>query len=174
MADDNLHPLNGLIRAIMDQESDFNPNAISPDGAVGIMQVMPEYVYDYGYGVPSLSVFAEEMGFDPGDESLQSAQNLLRDPILNERMGRAIFDGLLAEYDGDLRAVLTAYNMGAPAYASWVASGADPANLDDEAREYAPGVISNYERMYGQRPPETLLPEHRTLPQPRPRGLLAQ
>lgn len=172
MADTETHPMKGLIRAIMDQESDFRPSVISKDGAVGLMQVVPEFAFEYGYGVPSLGTFAREMGFDPGQETVADAHNLLHDPVLNERMGRAIFEGLLKHHDGDLRAALTAYNMGAPKYSEWVAAGSNPENLDNEARNYASGVISNYERMYGRPPPATLLPEQRVVP--RPRALLDQ
>ena len=174
MAGPQRHPLSGLIRAIMDQESDFNPNAISEDGAVGLMQVLPEYADDYGYGVPSLFNIAEAEGFDVGSRSPADAASLLRDPVLNERMGREIFIGLLERFDGNLQDALTAYNMGGPAYVQFLAGGGDRSRLDDEAREYYPGVMSNYERMYGETLPEVLTPEMIARPMQRPSGLLAR
>ena len=174
MAEPNRHPLSGLIRAIIDQESDFRPDAISEDGAIGLMQVLPQYAGEYGYGVQSLFDMAEAEGFDVGSGSPADAASLLRDPVLNERMGTEIFTTLLSRYDGNLQDALTAYNMGAPAYDEFLASGGDRALLDDEAQNYYPGVMANYERMYGQTLPETLPPQMRMMPMQRPLGLLAR
>lgn len=171
MAETHSQIMRGLIEAIMDQESDFRPSVESEDGAVGLMQVMPQYAHRYGYGVPGLAELAQEMGFDVGDMTLEDRRQLLMDPVLNERMGTAILGGLLSHTGGDLEAALTAYNMGGPAYDEWTAAGANPNNLDEEARNYASGVYGNYERMRGQQLPEFF---HYTTPQRRPAGLLAQ
>jgi len=171
MAETRSEIMRGLIQPIMDQESDFRPDAISEDGAVGLMQVMPEYAFQYGYGVPSLAVLAEEMGFDVPAETTDAAHQLLLDPELNERMGTEILRGLLKDQDGNLREALTAYNMGAPDYKKWRAAGADPKKLDKEARNYASGVFENYRRMYGRELPEFF---PLATPRARPAGLLTQ
>ena len=171
MAEKYSEVMRGLIQAIMDQESDFNPSAVSPDGAVGIMQVMPRYAHRYGYGVPNIFDVADEMGLEPADRSVSSAHQLLLDPVLNERMGTSILRGLIGHTRGNLRDALTAYNMGGDAYDDWIAAGANPRSLDEEARHYAPGVYANYQRITGRQLPEFF---HATMPQRRPAGLLAQ
>jgi len=174
MAGSKRHPLGGLINAIIDQESDWRPDAVSEDGAVGLMQILPQYADDYGYGVGSLFDMARERGFDVNRRSPADAAGLLRDPVLNEMMGREIFTNLLTHFDGNLEDALTAYNMGAPAYERFQQSGGDRRRLDDEARNYYPGVMANYERLYGESLPPVLSPEMRVVPQPRPSGLLSR
>ncbi len=75
-----------LLRAIARAESNFNPGAVSPKGALGLMQLMPETAQAYGVKDP----------FDP-EENVRGAAAYLRD--------------LLAEFQ-DVRLALAAYNAG--------------------------------------------------------------
>lgn len=171
MAENYSEVMRGLIQAIMDQESDFRPSVESDDGAVGLMQILPQYAHQYGYGVPNIFDVAAEMGFDPSDESIQSARQLLFDPALNERMGTSILNALISHTDGNLPDALTAYNMGGDAYDEWISAGANPSRLDEEARTYAPEVYANYERITGRALP-FFFPS--VTPMRRPSGLLNQ
>jgi hypothetical protein len=74
------------------QESKFNPDAVSPKGAVGIAQIMPDTARDPGYGVTPI-----EDRTDP-EESLRFSAEFMR--------------ALLDEYNGDYGLALAAYNAG--------------------------------------------------------------
>lgn len=78
-----------LVRAVVQVESGGNPHAISPKGAVGLMQLMPRTAEAMGVSNP----------FDP-------EQNL--------RGGVRLLKSLLNEF-GDVRLALAAYNAGGQA-----------------------------------------------------------
>jgi hypothetical protein len=81
----NLDPR--LIRSVMQTESAFNPVAVSPAGALGLMQLMP-------------AVAAELNVSDPFD------------PRENIMAGAAYLRWLLDLYNGNLRLTLASYNAG--------------------------------------------------------------
>ena len=76
-----------LIRAVIKQESGFHPCAVSPKGAQGLMQLMP----------------------DTADQ-LQVADAF--DPQQNVNGGAAYLKQLLTKYKGDVKLTLGAYNAG--------------------------------------------------------------
>lgn len=76
-----------LLKAVIQVESDFNHRAISEDGAVGLMQLMPEK--------------ASELGVKDAF-----------DPFENLDAGARYLSELLRKYDGDLTLALAAYNAG--------------------------------------------------------------
>jgi soluble lytic murein transglycosylase-like protein len=94
------HASDGLIEAVIRAESSGNPKAISPTGAIGLMQVLPSTAADPGYGVEGLSGSREEV-----------AQQLL-DPLTNKRIGTAYLDAMLNRFGGDVELALAAYNQG--------------------------------------------------------------
>jgi hypothetical protein len=109
-------------------ESGGDPNAVSPKGAVGTMQTMPETLRDPGYGV-------------------RPAQN--DTPAELERVGRDYLQAMIAKYPGNLSHALAAYNWGPGNTDKWIAAGADPAKLPKETRDYIPKVMA---RLGGQAP----------------------
>jgi len=76
-----------LVMAIIDEESAWNPYAVSPKGAVGLMQLMPETAVRFG------------------------VHNRFR-PDENVRGGVAYLSWLKNEFAGDLRLVTAAYYVG--------------------------------------------------------------
>ena len=90
-----------LVDSVIEAESSGNPEAVSPTGAVGLMQILPSTAADPGYGVEALSGNREEV-----------AQQLL-DPLTNKRIGTAYLDAMLNRFGGDVELALAAYNQGA-------------------------------------------------------------
>jgi soluble lytic murein transglycosylase len=85
----------GLILAVMHVESRFNAFALSPVGAMGLMQVMP--------------ATGEELAANLG-VAWRGAQTLF-DPFVNLRLGVAYLKQLESRY-GDTPTALAAYNWG--------------------------------------------------------------
>jgi hypothetical protein len=83
-----------LFRRLVQQESGFDPNAVSPVGARGLGQVMPATARDPGYGVRPLA--AED----------------LMNPSENLRFSAEYLSAMLREFDGNERLALAAYNAG--------------------------------------------------------------
>ena len=75
-----------LIRSVMAAESAFQPRVVSPKGAIGLMQLMPQT--------------AQQLGVDP------------HDPVQNVEGGVRYLRDLLVRYDFFLWRALAAYNAG--------------------------------------------------------------
>ena len=106
-----------LLHAVITVESAYNAQAVSPRGATGLMQLMPQTGKRYG------------------------VTNLL-DPLQNLRAGARYLRDLLAMFNNNLRLVIAAYNAGEGAVIR--AGHAIPPFR--ETRAYVPRVLQHYER----------------------------
>jgi soluble lytic murein transglycosylase-like protein len=100
-----------LIRAVMEQESGLRPCAVSPKGARGLMQLMPDTAQDLQVQDP----------FDPG-QSIEAGTRYLKQ--------------LLEKYKGDIPHALAAYNAGPNA----VDAAAEIPNIP-ETRSYVAAIL---------------------------------
>jgi soluble lytic murein transglycosylase-like protein len=85
-----------LLKAVMAAESGFNPNAVSPKGAVGLMQVMPATGQRYGLQ----------------SDKKQSVAQKLADPKTNIRIGARYLRDLHKMFPAKPHLVLASYNAG--------------------------------------------------------------
>ncbi|MCX6811531.1 MAG: lytic transglycosylase domain-containing protein [Candidatus Berkelbacteria bacterium] len=84
------------VSAIIYEESKFDPDVVSTQDAIGLMQILPD----------TANLLAKELGID----------RLLRDdlfiPDVNIKFGSYYFRQLLDKYNGDVDLALAAYNAG--------------------------------------------------------------
>ncbi len=85
-----------LLQALIATESGFDPAAVSPKGAVGLMQIMPATAQRYGLA---------------GDAKMPLATKLA-DPRINIRTGARYLGDLIRMFPGQLELALAAYNAG--------------------------------------------------------------
>jgi len=85
-----------LLQALIAAESGFDPGAVSPKGAIGLMQLMPATAERYGVS---------------GD-ARAPIERKLKDPRTNLRTGARYLRDLLRMFPGRLELALAAYNAG--------------------------------------------------------------
>ncbi|HUN52077.1 MAG TPA: transglycosylase SLT domain-containing protein [Candidatus Sulfotelmatobacter sp.] len=103
-----------LVMAVISAESDFDPRAVSPKNAMGLMQLMPDTAARFGVRDP----------FDPAE---------------NIRGGTAYLHWLLARFSGNLTLALAAYNAGETTVDSY--GGVPPY---DETIQYIEKIRQHY------------------------------
>jgi hypothetical protein len=111
-----------LVLAVIEVESGYDPSAVSPVGALGLMQVLPG------------TKRREVVGRDQGDEAA--------DPVANVRAGIRYLRRCLDSYP-DLDVALMAYNAGPNRLYAWLQVGAVPL----EVRGYARRVLEGQARL---------------------------
>jgi soluble lytic murein transglycosylase-like protein len=98
----NLDPL--LIRSVIQAESAFNPLALSPKGAMGLMQLMPATARRMG--VPDGRTDASE------EWRVASVAALLQQPEVNIQAGSKYLAYLMQLFEGNTELAVAAYNAG--------------------------------------------------------------
>lgn len=110
-----------LVAAVIQAESSFNPHAVSPVGACGLMQLMPETAADFGL-----------------------SRKHIFDPQANIEAGVKYLKKLTFLYDGDISLIAAAYNAGQGTVAKY--GGIPPF---EETQNYVERVISYYNSFPG-------------------------
>lgn len=132
-----------LIAALIRQESEFNPGAVSHANAWGLMQLLPHVG----------RTLARQQ------RVRRFSTPLLLVPNINLRLGTRYFRELLDRYNGNVEYALAAYNAGTDRVQDWVSNG----NFKDspefvesipftETREYVQAILRNanvYRQLYG-------------------------
>ena len=128
----NLDP--GFILAVMRQESTYNPEVVSPAGAIGLMQIMPA----------TGRTIARELGESFDSETLYI-------PSVNIRYGSYYLRQLLNQFENSRELTLAGYNGGPPHAREWSERNKekDPDLLVEgidfsETRNYVKKVMANY------------------------------
>lgn len=125
-----------LVAAVVAAESNYNAHAVSPVGAVGLMQVMPATAADYGV----------------------SSHAALFDPKTNLKTGTRHLKRLLSKYRNDYGRAIMAYNAG-----EGVVDRTDSNVTYRETLDYTEAVIGYYQRNGGVQPTQGALTKVRSL-----------
>ena len=134
-----------FVAAIIRQESQFHAEALSPAGARGVMQVMPQT--------------GEWVARSAGVRGFDSSQLYVPDTAIH--LGAWYINFLMKRFKGDLLYVAAAYNAGPEAVASWLGQNSFGKERDvfvesipfSETRGYVKKVFRNYaeyKRIYGR------------------------
>jgi soluble lytic murein transglycosylase len=129
------NPDPAFVKAVVRQESAFDPKAISHAGARGLMQLMPK---------TALRV-ARQLSIP------YSQARLTADPTYNVRIGRAYLLQLLEEYEGSPILALSAYNAGPSRVRRWLKSFGNPNGSIEDAIDWIESIPYYETRNYVQR-----------------------
>lgn len=130
--------INGLSNLVIQAESSGDPTAVSPKGAKGLMQLMPDTARE----------MAAELKVPFSEERLTA------DPQYNMALGNAYLNKMLGRYGGNSTLAVAAYNAGPGSVDKWLKSNGDPrtdeiSNQDwinkipfEETRNYTSKIVS--------------------------------
>ena len=129
-----------LVHAIARQESLFNTSAVSPAGALGLLQLMPATARET----------AETYGLS------YSRDRLTADPAYNAALGSAHLGELIAEFGDAYALVFAAYNAGRSRVYQWLQRFGDPRTGEVDAIDWVEMIPFRETRNYVQRVMEGL------------------
>jgi soluble lytic murein transglycosylase len=121
--------------AVIRQESQFDPQAVSHAGARGLMQLMPA----------TARVVANKQRLR------YSRRKLTSDPNYNARLGSAYLASLIDQYKGSYVLALAAYNAGTSRVRRWVKTNGDPRRSDVDPINWVELISISETRNYVQR-----------------------
>lgn len=129
-----------LVYGLSRQESEFDPNALSPAGARGLMQLMPG----------TARIVAKQVG-------LPYSPAKLTDPVYNTTLGAAHLGDLVENtFDGSYIMSIAAYNAGSSRVREWVNRYGDPRSTAVDPIDWIENIPFSETRNYVQRVMENL------------------
>jgi hypothetical protein len=140
-----------LLQALIATESGFDAAAVSPRGAVGLMQVMPMTAQRYGVQA----------------DHRTTVEKKLADPATNVRAGSRYLRYLLDLYPGNIELALAAYNAGEGAV---LRAGNRIPNYR-ETQDYVKTVLQLYAML---KPPSMIAPQRVRAELPGPGGAVGR
>lgn len=129
-----------MVLAIARQESAFDPSAISPAGARGLMQLMPATARET----------AKRAGL------AYDLNRLTADPAYNATLGAAHLGELVGYWRGSYILTFAAYNAGPGNVRRWIAAYGDPRSPGVDPVDWVERIPFNETRNYVQRVMENL------------------
>jgi soluble lytic murein transglycosylase len=134
-------PESALIHAIIRQESMFDAGAVSPSGALGLMQLMPATAR-------SVAGKMKIKRFNP--------EKLTVDPRTNVVLGSSYLADLVDKFNGSYVMAIAGYNAGPGRVNGWLGENGDPRPKLDDTIDWVEKISVNETRNYVQRVMENL------------------
>ena len=130
-----------LLLAIARQESEFDPFAVSPSGALGMMQLLPNTARHTAANA--------NIPYDKG--------NLTRNPLYNVRIGEKYIHEMIKRFDGSYVLAIASYNAGPTRVSRWIKNSlCDPRKPECDAIDWIERIPIEETRNYVQRVIENL------------------
>ena len=120
-----------LIERIIHKESRGVSSAVSPRGAVGLMQLLPS----------TGKAMAKKLG-------LTFHKDMLKDPLMNIKLGTAYLNEQLQTYDNNLVLALAAYNAGPGTVNRWLKRYGDPRTGEISTKDFVDKIPYKETRNY--------------------------
>jgi soluble lytic murein transglycosylase len=117
---------------VIQAESGGDPLAVSPKGARGLMQLMPDTAKE----------MAQELGIPYSEERLTA------DPQYNMALGTAYLNKMLGRYGGNKTLALAAYNAGPGSVDGWLKENGDPRTGEISEQEFIDKIPFKETREY--------------------------
>ncbi|MGD0144920.1 MAG: lytic transglycosylase domain-containing protein [Rhizomicrobium sp.] len=128
-------PEPAYVLGIIRQETEFDPDAVSGAGALGIMQVMP-FTARRSAGLAGVE-------YRPSD--------LTGDPVYNMQLGMAELGSDLSDWGGSYILAAAAYNAGPGNVKKWIAAHGDPRDSRVDPIDWIEQIPFNETRNYVER-----------------------
>ncbi|WPP00080.1 transglycosylase SLT domain-containing protein [Pseudomonas sp. HR96] len=124
-----------LVERVIAHESAGQVAAVSPKGALGLMQLMPDTARE----------MAAQLGL------VYDHRRLTRDGEYNKRLGTAYLAQLLRRYDGETVLAVAAYNAGPGRVDQWLQQYGDPRRGEVSAQRWIETIPFEETRQYTRR-----------------------